>query len=307
MSTVHGNAPMSKVTHNALSILTSIGAPNIPVYAGAAKPFMRPAIHAPAIHGESGIDGTLLLPVSSATIAPGNAIVAMYEALIATPAGTAVLVATGTLTNIALLFAVFPDVVGHIKHLSIMGGAFGTRPDSHGNIAKEAEFNVFCDPESARSVLNHPELSGKVTLVPLDLTHTVLARTEVLDRLQGDGGNLRTMLTELLVFFTGAYEKAFGRFEGPPLHDPLAVAVVLGGEELGWEWESVGVSVCCDGEDVGRTVKTVGGEVREAALGGHGEEAMCKVRIPVKLDVAAFWEVMLRMVDRVDGRYTWPV
>jgi uridine nucleosidase len=49
----------------------------------------------------------------------------MAEALLATPAGTGWLIATGTLTNIASLFTAYPNIVQHIKGLSIMGGAIG--------------------------------------------------------------------------------------------------------------------------------------------------------------------------------------
>lgn len=49
----------------------------------------------------------------------------MYEALTASAPNTAWLVSTGSLTNIALLFASFPRLVDHIAGLSIMGGAIG--------------------------------------------------------------------------------------------------------------------------------------------------------------------------------------
>jgi uridine nucleosidase len=49
----------------------------------------------------------------------------MYKALIATKKQTAWLVATGTLTNVALLFQKHTDLAEHLKGLSIMGGAIG--------------------------------------------------------------------------------------------------------------------------------------------------------------------------------------
>lgn len=55
----------------------------------------------------------------------GNAILAMRDALLAQPAGTPWLVATGALTKVALLFATFPEVAEQIAGLSIMGGAIG--------------------------------------------------------------------------------------------------------------------------------------------------------------------------------------
>lgn len=106
--------------------------------------------------GTTGLDGTELLPEATAPpIRDMPAIVAMRAALLAQPEGTAWLVATGTLTNVALLFAVFPDVVGHIKGLSIMGGAIGggfsDAPIGHvhgegeriGNWTRWAEFNIY--------------------------------------------------------------------------------------------------------------------------------------------------------------------
>lgn len=106
--------------------------------------------------GTTGLDGTELLPEATAPpIRDESAIAVMRAALLAQPQGTAWLVATGALTNVALLFAVFPDVVGHIKGLSIMGGAIGGGfsdvPISYvheegeriGNWTRWAEFNIY--------------------------------------------------------------------------------------------------------------------------------------------------------------------
>jgi uridine nucleosidase len=79
----------------------------------------------------------------------------MRDALLAQPAGTPWLIATGALTNVALLFATFPEVAGHIQGLSIMGGAIGEGftdapmsrlPGSEsriGNTTPWAEFNIY--------------------------------------------------------------------------------------------------------------------------------------------------------------------
>ncbi|KAI4204157.1 MAG: hypothetical protein LQ350_001348 [Teloschistes chrysophthalmus] len=53
VSSVHGNASLSHTTSNVGSILTAIGSPDIPYYAGAAKPLCREAVHAPEFHGWS--------------------------------------------------------------------------------------------------------------------------------------------------------------------------------------------------------------------------------------------------------------
>lgn len=91
-----------------------------------------------------------------------NAILAMREALLAHPPETAWLVATGPLTNAALLFATFPEVIVHLAGLSIMGGAVGggfteakngktdgsiekNANERFGNETDWAEFNIYCE------------------------------------------------------------------------------------------------------------------------------------------------------------------
>lgn len=106
--------------------MEAIGRRDVPVYSGAAKPFCREAAHAESIHGASGLDGTTLLPdpVAKVRVHPLGTVTAMYEAISAFP-GKACLVATGSLTNVGLLFATYPDLIASIGKLSIMGGAVG--------------------------------------------------------------------------------------------------------------------------------------------------------------------------------------
>lgn len=112
----------------------------------------------------TGIDGTDHLPEPKASlINSGNAVIEMRDALMAQAEGSPWLVATGALTNVALLFATFPEVVKHIKGLSIMGGAIGggfsDAPISYvkgegeriGNITRWAEFNIYVRTNSDNS------------------------------------------------------------------------------------------------------------------------------------------------------------
>lgn len=106
--------------------------------------------------GESGLDGTDLLPrpTTDAVTRP-NAVLAMRHALVEQAEGSAWVVATGALTNVALLFATFPELVERIKGLSVMGGAIGGgftgAPMGHvkgegqrfGNWTRWAEFNIY--------------------------------------------------------------------------------------------------------------------------------------------------------------------
>jgi uridine nucleosidase len=233
ISTVFGNASLENTTRNACSVLTAIGlSGSIPVYPGAPRPLHRDPIHAPTdIHGESGLDGTPLLPKPLAgpdTSVP--AVEAMARSLRAEPAGTAWVVATGAFTNAAALFQAHPDLVGHVAGLSLMGGAVGGgfTPAVMGTVAgvprignwtQFAEFNILADPEGAAWIFDTRALAAKTTLIPLDVTHLVLATEEVQklllwgqegrgEKLEGSEGaksTLRKMLVELLFFFAKTY------------------------------------------------------------------------------------------------------
>lgn len=310
ISTVHGNASLKKTTNNALSVLEAIGKSNIPVHPGAEKPFCRHVETAPDIHGESGLDGTQLLPKPKRLpLTACNAVKDMRDALMSCPRGTGWLVATGTLTNISLLFATFPEVAPHIKGLSIMGGAIGdgfanvpvgpeyadVNGKLHpriGNWTPFAEFNIWCDPEAAQSVLQNPVLKPKTTLIPLDVTHQAFANKQIQDTLlkserfsTKEPTRLRKMFNELLMFFAHTYAEVFHLKEGPPLHDPLAVAVLLSDhsdsdtriqfdDRDGERWD---VNVILAGEQIGRTV---------AIPSKDG------LRIPRTLDLVHFWKVL---------------
>jgi uridine nucleosidase len=107
------------------------------------------------IAGESGLDGVTLLPKPVELAATDvDHLEAAYRALMATAPGTAWLVSTGTLTNIAMLFQKYTDLAAHLKGLSIMGGAVGGgftnapmgtvegEGERFGNWTPYAEFNV---------------------------------------------------------------------------------------------------------------------------------------------------------------------
>lgn len=344
ISTVFGNSSLEHTTRNTAAIVTAISKEHdIPVYAGAEQALERPAFHERAsdIHGESGLDGTELLPKPARQPCTDvTAIEAMARALRAEPAGTAWLVATGTLTNAAQLFITYPDLADHIAGLSIMGGAIGDgftaavtgsvdgRPRI-GNTTPFAEFNILMDPEAAAALLHNPRLAPKTTLVPLDLTHLVLATAEVQDMLlygpegapseaakaKGPHGErkgkttLRTMLVELLTFFADTYKNIFGIVEGPPLHDPLAVAAVLVGTAAEIPFydyadgqkgrrERFEVRVVTEGTiDEARDGKAETGRTVARLL----EPGVEGVRIPRNLDIPMFWQVIEECCEQADA------
>ncbi|RKF56975.1 Uridine nucleosidase [Golovinomyces cichoracearum] len=242
-STVYGNSSLNHTTCNTLSPLTAFRSTHISVHPGAANPLCRPSISAPDIHGVSGIDGTSFLPKSVTHASKVSAVPAMARAIFDTPSGSAWIIATGALTIIAHLLRAYPKVTTWVAGVSVMGGAVGDsftsakmghvdKIDQIGNISKWAEFNILADPEAAQEVLSCSLLQGKIILIPLELTHLVIATEDVRqsllwgkcsrekmngnERIIKKPNHLRQMMFELLNFFADTYAESFGFTSGPP-------------------------------------------------------------------------------------------
>lgn len=314
VSTVYGNASLQHTTYNTRAILRAIGKEDVPIYVGAAKPFCREVAHAEDIHGATGLDGTTCLPVPTVAARTDRiATEAIYKELRGTEKGTVWIIATGALTNIALLFAVHPDMVDHVAGVSIMGGAIGDgfarlqhgqdmrAHQRIGNWTAWAEFNIYIDPESAKAVLTDARLQGKLRMAPLDLTHQFIATAAVQSRLLADDGdsssinNVRKLFVEILTFFAQTYANVFGLMEGPPLHDPLAVAMVLEPELFQHgAAEQFKVEVITDGEHGSSpTVRAASSQCGRTVVSALAQSDVGRgVLIPRTLNQAELWDVI---------------
>ncbi|KAI9888837.1 MAG: Uridine nucleosidase 1 [Vezdaea aestivalis] len=325
VSTVYGNAPLDRVTDNAARLLNLFARPEVPIFPGVNRPFVREAIHAPDIHGESGLDTSIPLPppsplTPSPPTPPFHHLPTYLLSLPPTHPGLSI-IATGALTNVALLLSAFPHLHSKIASLTIMGGCIGSgfttadlgtytpSPSSSsdlptakprlGNITPFAEFNIHTDPDAAAAIFTSPfAKTGRVVLVPLDVTHLVRASPDAHTALvegpktreRGEReAAIRPVLGGLLDYFNDSYARVFGLVGGGPVHDGASVGAVL---EDGWlsfgegEWE---VEVLREGEESGRTV------VRKVE-GGRG------VRIPVGADQDAFWREVEGTVVEAERR-----
>ena len=117
----------------------------------------------------------------------------------------------------------------------------------------------------------------------------------------------RVELIELLNFFAQTYEDVFGITEGPPLHDPLAVAVILDGipgvevpfvdgDGINIKKERFEVKVVTEGtHDEALKGAETGKTVVQLLL--DGEEG---IRIPRGLNIPRFWSVLEECLQRAD-------
>ncbi len=213
VTTTYGNQTLEKTTTNALRVLELVGRTDVPVVAGADRPLERELVVAAHVHGESGLDGTVLPEAS--TVAAGDDAVSFTAERIAGASDPVAIVATGPLTNVARYLAAHgTDGVGRIV---LMGGAI-----AEGNFTPAAEFNIWCDPEAAVAVL----ASGlDVTMIGLDVTHQALLGSGVEQRLRASG-RIGSFVADLNVFFTRYHRDTYG-WEGAPVHDAVALALLV--------------------------------------------------------------------------------
>lgn len=143
-----GNVSAQQAATNTLTTIERAGSYEPPVYLGVGQPLVRPPVYAHETHGKDGMGDIGLLP-DRLSVAPGNGVFKMLEALDQAPEGSIELVALGPLTNLAAAIRLAPETMRRAKRLSIMGSAgLGI-----GNVSPAAEFNIWQDPEAAKIVL----------------------------------------------------------------------------------------------------------------------------------------------------------
>lgn len=145
ITTVAGNVSLEKVTNNALRLLAFFEK-DIPVAAGSSAPLIEELIDASNVHGVSGMEGFDFPEPKKSLLLKENAVNAMYRTIMESEEKVT-LVPIAPLTNIALLFAMYPEVKERIQEIVMMGGSA-----SRGNKGVMSEFNVATDPEAAKMV-----------------------------------------------------------------------------------------------------------------------------------------------------------
>ncbi|HCU15864.1 inosine-uridine preferring nucleoside hydrolase [Hafnia paralvei ATCC 29927] len=217
VTTSAGNQTPDKTLRNALRILTLLQRSDIPVAGGAVKPLMRELIIADNVHGESGLDGPDL-PEPNFAPQTCNAVELIAQTLRASQQPVTV-VATGPLTNIALLLTSHPELHAKISRIVIMGGAAML-----GNWTPAAEFNIYVDPEAAEIVFQ----SGlPIVMAGLDVTHRAQIMSEDIERFRHLGNPVADVVADLLDFFMEYHKQEKWGFQGAPLHDPCTIAWLI--------------------------------------------------------------------------------
>ncbi len=272
VTTVGGNVALDNTTRNALELREYLGFTNVPVASGAAGPLVRETKNAAEVHGPGGM-GDVILPPATRALDSRTAVDLIIETLASAP-GDIHLVATGPMTNIALALRKEPRVAQWAASFVIMGGSF-----TRGNTTPAAEFNIYADPEAAAEVFN---AGWQVVMVGLDLTLQALVDDAVKQRMLALGALGRELVVPLATFWNDPQDPDWG---GQAVHDVCAVAYLSRPDLFTSMPARVEVETAGDWTS-GMTVTDFRSSIPNAL-------------VPVKLDVAGFWDYVLESYELV--------
>ncbi len=280
ITAVAGNAEVGECARNALLLAESLWPNRTPIVSeGASAPLDIPLTTAPEVHGDDGLGGSrgsLRPPRMIRATAPAHEL--LLELANMAPAEL-VLVATGPLTNLALVHREHPDALALFRRIVVMGGAFSVP----GNTGPVAEFNFYVDPLAADTVLG---LGLDITVVPLDVTTTVSVARDELDKLpawseslDAKPGTLPAIIARALDHYI-RYQFSESGLNAGYMHDPVALCAALAPGLIGTR--EMAVRVVLDGPDRGRSVEA--------------NDSRPPVRVAVNVDATAMRALIHRRV-----------
>jgi inosine-uridine nucleoside N-ribohydrolase len=131
--------------------------------------------------------------------------------------GEVTVIAGGPLTNLAAAFQRDAELPMQIGHLIVVGGTL----HGPGDVTAAAEFNIYCDAESAQRVFRS---AATKTLLPRDVTSQAAMTFDLLNHLPGEETSMGRLLRALL---PGAFQAYRQRLGLECLYVPEAVAVAV--------------------------------------------------------------------------------
>jgi inosine-uridine nucleoside N-ribohydrolase len=211
-----GNVPAEQASRNVQAIIERLDPPRFPRVGAASFADSCAGIDNRLMHGDDGLGSQGFVVSRLHHQHPSEKVIC--DAVRADPHNVT-LVCLGPLTNVARAFQRDPELPALVDRLVISGGCI----DGIGNVTAAAEYNMFFDAASARTVFRSPVTK---TLVPLDVTRTVKLTLDFLNGLPAETTRTGAFLRKILPFIYRAYHQRLGQ-ESILLHDAVAMAFVL--------------------------------------------------------------------------------
>ena len=215
ITSVGGNVPPAQAARNVQVILSQMDPPRWPRIGAATAPDQGLPTEGRRIFGPDGLGGVPFDVAVRRDLHPSEKVIC--DEVRAAPEAVTIL-ACGPLTNIARAFLRDPQLPSLLGQLIIVGGTV----TSPGNITPAAEFNIYCDPQAARTVFRTP--CTKI-LVPLDVTNPVELTLDMLPRLPEESTRVGRFVRKILQAAFRGYRQDLG-LEAIRIHDVVGLVAL---------------------------------------------------------------------------------
>lgn len=210
-----GAVTPEQATRNVETLIEQLDPPRLP-RVGAASPNQTLRTDARFLYGADGFCGARFPFAGMAHRRPS---IKVLGDEVRAASGQVTIITTGPLSNLASLLQADPDIATQIGHLIILGGADRVS----GDLTAAAEFNLYCDADSARAVLR----SGVTkTLLPLDVSGRFAVGYDFLEHFRDSTTRTGGLLQALLPGAYRAYRQRLG-LESIYLHAVVAVVLAV--------------------------------------------------------------------------------
>lgn len=245
VTTVFGNADIATTTRNALYLKQKLGFA-APVAQGAGAPLVGQPDDPPTfVHGMNGL-GDIALPDITETADPRPAHQLIIDLVRANP-GEVTIIAVGRMTNLERALCEAPEIVGLVRQVVVMGGAFG-RNGHTGNVTPVAEANIWGDPDAADIVFG---AAWPVAIAGLDVTQQTIMTDAYVAELATAAGSDGAFVRAISAFYQNFHRESAG-LDGFYVHDSSAVALALHPEF--YTRETGAIRVVTHGIAIGQTI-----------------------------------------------------
>jgi inosine-uridine nucleoside N-ribohydrolase len=212
VTTGAGHLASDRTARNAAITMAAAAPVSAPVAAGSTGPLIRERMIARWLDMTSGLDAERN-DLEAVELDVMHSVDRLAEELRLHPGLT--VVATGPLTNLALLIRRYPVEAASIGRIITLGGAWGL-----GTKTAAAEWNILCDPEAAAIVYG---AGIPLTMVPTDSSGLVPIDDNLIGALKALPGPAAALAAELLQSLTTTFHPGILGPDKPPLFDPCAI------------------------------------------------------------------------------------
>lgn len=219
VTAVAGNVAAEQATRNVHTLIEQLDPPRWPRIGTASEPDEGRSSDGRKMHGPDGLGGANL-PFAELHHAHRSEKV-IAESVRAAP-DEITLVALGPLTNVARVLERDAPAAERMGRLVMLGGTLA----GPGNVTPTAEFNIYCDPPSARAVYRSTLTKA---VVPLDAASQLLFPYDLLERIPSPESRAGRLLRSILPYRFRACRQELG-LEGAYLHDAVGLCMVTNPE-----------------------------------------------------------------------------